>query len=263
MKTLRTRPKYFIINARALFLIYIFLTVLIILFSLSFLRELLKEGAVPEPLSMAAFFTIPTVLLIFLIFSGLGMARDFFSRRPGSRFQARLMAGFAVIVILAAAPVIVITSLSVNELVRFWKTIDVGRALETAQDFATEAYSLKLEKLEGLIRNERLAGAGFNGKALPGEVAGLQDFRMIDGLWTETSFAGDGEKRLEAPPAFKQGFVPRELPRDRDTVRYILLPAPDRLRIISGDLGQGFDASLEIIENERAGLTSLTQSGSI
>ncbi|MDR1863446.1 MAG: HAMP domain-containing protein [Treponema sp.] len=254
MKTLRTRPKYFIINVRALVLIYIFLVVLIILFSLSFLRELLKDGAVPEPLSMAAFFTIPAALLIFLFFSGPGMARDFFSSRPGGRFRARLMACFIIVVILAAAPVIVITSLSVNELVRFWKTIDVDRAMKTAQDFATEAYSLKLEKLESLIREEQtaLTGAGFSGRALPGEAAALQDFRMIDGRWTETAFTGDGERRLDTPPAFKQGFAPRELPRDRDTIRYILRPAPDGLRIISGDLGRGFDASLEIIEDERA-----------
>jgi nitrogen fixation/metabolism regulation signal transduction histidine kinase len=253
MNTLKTRPKYFVINFRALVFIYMLLMVLIILFSVFFLRELLKEGNIPGPLSLAAFFTIPAVLLIFLVFSGLGIARDLLGRRAGSRFQARLMAGFIIIVILTAAPLTVITSLSVNELVRFWKTIDVDSALKTAQALATETYSLKLEKLESLVQDEQsaLAGGDFSGRALPGEVAGLQDFEMREGRWVETAFTGNEAARLETPPALKKGFAPRELPRDRDAVRYIALPAPERLRIISGDLGHGFDSSLEIIENER------------
>jgi nitrogen fixation/metabolism regulation signal transduction histidine kinase len=254
MNTLKTRPKYAIINVQALVFIYIFLMVLIILFSVSFLRELLKNGDIPGPLSLAAFFTIPMVLFIFLIFSSLGIARDFLKQRAGSRFQARLTAGFIIIVSLTAAPLMVITSLSVKELVRFWKTIDVDRALKTAQDFATEAYSLKLEKLESLIQDEQpaLGGEDFGGRALPGDVAALQDFEMReDDAWTETAFTGDEARRLEGPPAFTEGFVHRELPRDKDTIRYILLPAPERLRIISGDLGPDFDASLETIEDER------------
>jgi nitrogen fixation/metabolism regulation signal transduction histidine kinase len=255
MNTLRIRPKYLIISIRALVFIYIFLMVLIILFSVSFLRELLKDGNIPGPLSLAVFLTIPAALLVFLIFSGLGIAQDFLGRRTGSRFQARLMACFIIIVILAAAPLMVITSLSVNELVRFWKTINVDKALKSAQAFATEAYSAKLEKLENLISNGEpaLAGGDFTGRALPEEVAGLQDFETRgDGIWIETAFTGDRERRLEAPPAFKKGFVSRELPRDKDTIRYITLPAPERLRIISGDLGQDFDASLGNIEDERS-----------
>jgi nitrogen fixation/metabolism regulation signal transduction histidine kinase len=254
MNTLRTRPKHSIIDFRALVFIYIFLMVLIILFSVSFLRELLKDGNIPGPLSMAAFLAIPLAMLVFLIFSCLGITQDLLGRRAGSRFQARLMACFIIIVILTAAPVMVVTTLSVNELVRFWKTIDVDEALKAAQGFATETYSLRLEKLENLIRNGQpaLTGGAFDGRALPGEAAALQDFEMQeDGRWTEAAFAGDRERRLETPPAFKTGFAPRELPRDRDTIRYVLIPAPERLRIISGDLGQGFDASLEIIESER------------
>jgi nitrogen fixation/metabolism regulation signal transduction histidine kinase len=253
MKALKTRPKFSIINVRALVFIYIFLTVLIIFFSVSFLRELLKDGEIPGPLSLAAFFTIPTVLLVFLVFSGLGIARDLLGRRAGSRFQARLMACFIVVVALAAAPVMVVTSLAVNELVRFWKTIDVDGALKTAQAFATETYSFRLEKLESLIRDERLglADGDFSGRVLPEGVAGLQDFEMREDLWTETAFVGDRERRLETPPALSRGFAPRELPRDRDTIRYIALSAPGRLRIISGDLGQGFDVSLKTIEDEK------------
>jgi nitrogen fixation/metabolism regulation signal transduction histidine kinase len=254
MNTLKTRPKHSIINVRALVFIYIFLMVLIILFSVSFLRELLKNGRIPGPLSLAAFFTIPMVLLIFLIFSSLGIVRDVLKRRAGSRFQARLMAGFIIIVVLTAAPVMVITTLTVNELVRFWKTIDVDEALETAQAFATDAYSLRLEKLESLIQDEQhLAGGDFGGRALPEEVAALQDFLMPEGgVWTETAFAGDEARRLEKPPALTKGFAPRELPRDRDTIRYVLVFSPGRLRVVSGDLGRGFDDSLETVEDERA-----------
>jgi nitrogen fixation/metabolism regulation signal transduction histidine kinase len=260
VKTLRTRPQYSIINVSALFIIYVFLMILVILFSLSFMQELLKDGAIPEPLSLAAFFTIPVGLLVFLIVSSLGITRDLLARRPGSRFQARLMAYFLIIVILAAAPVMVITSLSVGELVRFWKTIDVDAALDAAQGFAMEAYSLKLENLERLIEDDTQSGLKteqFHEGSLPGGIAGVQDFEMRqDGSWAETAYAGDRARQLASPAVFaffisNRGFVPRELPRDKDTIRYLVFPSAGRLRIISGDLGQGFDASLKTIENEK------------
>ncbi|MDR2078783.1 MAG: HAMP domain-containing protein, partial [Treponema sp.] len=80
----------------------------------------------------------------------------------------------------------------------------------------------------------------------------IQDFRQNDdGTWTSLSFRGEGPE-LSSPPVDQQGFVSRELPRDIDTVRYIQIPQRGVYRILSYNLGEGFDAAIAAMENDRA-----------
>jgi nitrogen fixation/metabolism regulation signal transduction histidine kinase len=84
-------------------------------------------------------------------------------------------------------------------------------------------------------------------------IAGVQDFRSgEDEVWVSRGFVGDPGRELPAPPGALRGFVSRELPRDIDTVRYILRPAPNLIRLVSCDLEAGFDAAIENIETEKA-----------
>jgi nitrogen fixation/metabolism regulation signal transduction histidine kinase len=63
---------------------------------------------------------------------------------------------------------------------------------------------------------------------------------------------------MDAPPALQWGFASREMPRDRDVIRYVLHPAlpPDRgnftglIRVVSYELEAGFDDTVETIGNE-------------
>jgi nitrogen fixation/metabolism regulation signal transduction histidine kinase len=57
---------------------------------------------------------------------------------------------------------------------------------------------------------------------------------------------------LELPPGESPGFVPRELPRDANVIRYIIYPEDDTLRVISWNLGDNFNAALNAIEDEKA-----------
>jgi nitrogen fixation/metabolism regulation signal transduction histidine kinase len=83
-------------------------------------------------------------------------------------------------------------------------------------------------------------------------ISGVQDFRIGgDGAWVSRGFAGDRRWELGTPPGALRGFVSREIPRDIDTVRYILRPEPDLIRVVSCGLGAGFDAAIENIENEQ------------
>jgi nitrogen fixation/metabolism regulation signal transduction histidine kinase len=248
--SIRLEPKYFILNVRGLALIYVLLCVLTILFSRMFFSETLENGTMPETLHLVVFFTIPVVLLVFLVASGFKLIQDIVERRAGSLFQARLLAYFIITVILAAMPVTVITFQSVTELARFWRTLRINEALYAAGDFALDSYTLHLEKLEALIREGRFGGAV---PSLPEGVAAVQDFEAGPGdSWTGGGFWGDEGRRLGAPPALHQGFVTREIPRDRDLVRYVFYPSPERLRLLSYTLGEGFDRALDILEGERA-----------
>jgi nitrogen fixation/metabolism regulation signal transduction histidine kinase len=255
VKTVRTQPKDSIINVRGLALIYLLLCVLTILFARLFFFDILRDGKVPGLFNLTIFFTIPAVLLVFLAISTMSLIRDLTAHRTGSKFQARLLAYFIIIVICAAAPVTIITLQATSELLRFWKTINVGDALTAAQNFALENYSMHMEKLEALVRgNARLSAPDLSdGEELPGEILAVQDFVLQeDETWETRSFRGNEGLSLRSPPALTDGFVPREMPRDRDIIRYVLVPERGTLRVLSYDLDEGFDGTRETLENEAA-----------
>ncbi|MDR1239900.1 MAG: HAMP domain-containing protein [Treponema sp.] len=252
MKSVRTRPKYSIINIRGLILIYFLLCVLTVLFSRNFFTSTLAEGRLPGLLNLVVFFTIPAVLLVFLGASIVGLFRDIIARRTGSKFKARLLAYFIVIVVFAAAPVTIITTISINELVRFWRSIDTGAAMEASQSFALDSYAGHIERFDRLIRetdfDSLLAGPGGR---LPAGIAAAQDFTPGPGGWIPGAFTGDEARRLSYPPSTQQGYAPREMPRDLGLIHHVSYPAKNRLRVISYSLGENFDQAVAAIDNEK------------
>jgi nitrogen fixation/metabolism regulation signal transduction histidine kinase len=274
LKTVRIRPKHFFINVRGLLLIYIVLCIVVILFSRFFINEILQEGNTPGLLNLVIFFAIPVVLMVFLAVSAFGLFQDLLARRTGSKFQARLLAYFLLSVFLAAAPVTIITLQSVNELIRFWKSMDIDTAMQEAQKFSLENYALHLEKMEAMVNRTDFegfmvlyavyeeeipqaggtgAGEGAPAARLPEGIAALEDFTLIDGYWKKLRYAGDAGFRLETLPLSVQaGFMRREMPRDTDTIRYVTFPEPNLARVISYNLGTGFDKANQIIESEKA-----------
>jgi nitrogen fixation/metabolism regulation signal transduction histidine kinase len=234
-------------------LIYFLLCVLTVLFSRSFFSETLRNGGLPSPLNFAVFFTIPAVLFVFLAVSAASLLRDLVTQRTGSKFKARLLAYFIVIVLFAAAPVTLLTNLGIGEMLRFWRGIDTGAAMAAAENFAVENYSLHSRRLETLIRGTDLSPE--NAAGFPPGIAAVQDFEADGGgVWKSRSFAGNEALRLPSPPSQQSGFIPRELPRDRGLIRYASDDAPGGkkiIRIISYDLGEDFDSGTEAIENEK------------
>ncbi|MDR1597181.1 MAG: HAMP domain-containing protein [Treponema sp.] len=251
MKEVRTRPKYAIISVRGLILLYVLLCILTVLFSHSFFTAALEEGSPPGVLNRIVFFTVPVVLLVFMAFSIIRLLRDMILRRMGSKFQSRLMAYFVITVVLAAVPVTIITVQSVYELVGFWRSIEINTTLQYAQNLAMENYTMNLDRFEKLSLEIAELDDPFP-LGLPEELRAIQDFRQNDdGTWTSLSFRGEGPE-LSAPPEDQQGFVSRELPRDIDTLRYIQIPQRGIYRILSYKLGEGFDAAIAAMENDRA-----------
>jgi nitrogen fixation/metabolism regulation signal transduction histidine kinase len=251
----RTHPKYAIISVRGLILLYVLLCVLTILFSHSFFTATLEDGSLPGLLHIIVFFTVPAVLLVFMGFSLVRLLRDMILRRMGSKFQVRLLAYFIITVALAAAPVTIITIQSVYELVRFWRTVTLNETLQYAQNLAMENYALNLERFEKIALETNLNAliARPDGESrFPSGLVAIQDFRQDEeGAWVDAGFRGSGEE-LPAPPAYQAGFVSRELPRDIDTIRYVGIPRRRVIRVLSFSLGEGFDAAIANMENERA-----------
>jgi nitrogen fixation/metabolism regulation signal transduction histidine kinase len=270
----KVHSKYPVINVRGLVLIYVLLCVLTVLFSQNFFSETLWNGRIPGQLNQIVFFTIPVVLLVFLAYSVLEILRDLAAGRAGSKFKGRLIVYFMIIVVFAAVPVTLVTGLAMNELLRFWRAIEVERAVRAAQDFALETYSLHLEKLEALAGTinfdpwlDRPQGGGEGVPPLPPAILAVQDFvRPADQGWQSRGFTGDSRYRLASPPLGLEGFASREMPRDTDLIRYAFQPAlfglpgapppagggaeERSLRVLTYHLGEGFDRKVGAIENQ-------------
>jgi nitrogen fixation/metabolism regulation signal transduction histidine kinase len=249
MKKTRTHPTFSIINVRGLILIYVLLCVLTVLFSRNFISETLRDGIVPDRLNLVVFFTIPAVLLVFLGTSAFSLFTDIIARRPGSKFKARLLAYFIVIVVFAATPMIIVTGISMNEIVRFWRSIDAAAATAAGQNFAVDNYSMHIKQFEDILKRSNVLNA-LPGSTLPQEIAAIQMFESVDGVWRETAFTGAEKCRLPSPPVSVTGYVSRELPRDLGLIRYVHLTGKNGLRLISYELGEDFDTGLAAIENQ-------------
>jgi nitrogen fixation/metabolism regulation signal transduction histidine kinase len=85
------------------------------------------------------------------------------------------------------------------------------------------------------------------------DLTGVQDFvPREDGTWGSGGFAGLPSRRLASPPLTQRGFAPRELPRDTDVIRYVQMTEETLIRVVSCDLGTGFDRAVDTIEEEKA-----------
>ncbi|MCL2764682.1 MAG: ATP-binding protein [Treponema sp.] len=239
-------PEYPIIHVRILVLIYSLLCVLSFLFSRNFFIDTLQDGNVPDRMHLIVFFTIPAVLMIVFGFSVFHLLIDFIKSRPGSKFNARLLAYFAVIVIFAVMPTTLMTSAALNEIVRFWHSIDAAAATRAANSFVADNYLLHLERFENIIKQNDLSSK---------DIASIQVFHF-SGLpddnadWTESSFTGNETLMLDYPPSTESGFPLREMPRDQGTIRYVQRLPQNAVRVISYNLGDDFDRGRSALENQ-------------
>jgi nitrogen fixation/metabolism regulation signal transduction histidine kinase len=277
VKAVRTPPKYTIIDVRGLILIYVLLCILTILFTRFFFSKILQDGEMPGRLDVIIFFTMPGVLLIFLVISILNMVRDLIIRRTGSRFQLQLLGYFSLIVLFAAVPVTIITSLSLTELVSIWKTIKGDMAMDYAHNFATDIYELKSEKFKAIVAQKNfdsLADLPTQNldtnvsedflKDIMKDIMAVQDFVLqADGSWKAQGFLGEIKQELKSPPSLQPGILSfREMPRDTDIIRYVVYPRKTLLRVVTYHLGADFDLATNTINNEKTRFETINALGS-
>jgi nitrogen fixation/metabolism regulation signal transduction histidine kinase len=250
-KPVRTRgPKISIIGVRGLIFIYLLLCILMVVFSRSFFLETFSEGRAPGRLTLIVFFTIPIVLIVFFIYSAFDLFSDLIASRTGSKFKARLLGYFFLIVLFSAVPGIMVTGLSLNEIFRYWKTFNTTEAMAASRSFAVDAYSLYMEKFEAVIEKTNFDTLYADpNRTLPPGISAVQEYTaQADGVWKERVFIGGDNLRFEEPPPTQQGFVPRTLPRDAGVIRYVARPSRNVLRVLSYNLEDDFDSNTASIE---------------
>jgi len=247
LKTAKIRYEYSIFRVRVLILLYTLLCIITFFFSRNFFIETLQDGDIPGRLHLIVFFTIPVLLMVVLGISFFNLLTDFITRRSGSKFNVRLLGYFAIIVIFSVAPITLMTSTALNEIVRFWQSIDTPAATRYANSFIADNYSLHMERFENIIKSSDFSGSQ---TSLPKDIASVQVFVINDGEWAETSFTGKNEFRLPFPPVSETGFTTRELPRDSGVIRYVQRAPRGTLRLISYELGYDFDRGKSVLENQ-------------
>ena len=251
-----------IIKVRVLILIYTLLFILTVLFSRNFFNEILVRGEMPENLNLIVFFTIPAVLLLVFGISVFNLLSDIIFNRPGSKFNARLLGYFAVTVIFSITPVILLTSSALNELIRFWQSINAQAVTRSANSFIADNYSMHMERFENTIRQNDFSDIEYLSQGrLPADIASVQVFRVSqDESWTEILYTGNEDLRLSSyqftlltQQARESGFTAREIPRDRGTIRYVQRFAQDgesAVSLINYNLGSDFDTGRAALENQ-------------
>jgi nitrogen fixation/metabolism regulation signal transduction histidine kinase len=249
LKNVKNRPDYSIVSIRILILIYTILSVLTILFAHNFFLDTLHNGKVPDQLNLIVFLIIPAVLLIILGISGVSLFSDIISRRSGSKFKARLLAYFIITVVFTAIPIIIITIGASTEIVRFWHSIDTASATTAANNLVANNYLLHTERFENILKQNDFSK--LNTK-LPKDIAAVQSFRNTDTGWQERFFTGNEKFKLDSPPSVENGFPVRELPRDRDTIRYVQRQGQNSIIVVNYDLGEDFDTGKDALENQTA-----------
>ena len=248
---MKTRPQY--LNTRGLVFVYILLCVLTVLFTRSFFWETLYEGRVPDTLTLVVFFTIPVVLMVFLGIAVANFVGDIIARRPGVKFSSRLLGYFVVTVFFATVPMTIVTGISISEIVRFWHSFDADAATEASGSFAVDSFELHSNRFETILRGtdwNTVMSPARPAAVLPTNIAAVQDFRFAGGGWQDYAFLGHESGRLAMPPSQMEGFTLRELPRDIGFIRYVMRPEHNVIRLVSYDLGEGFDFGLSAIETQ-------------
>ena len=243
---MKTRPQYLFLNTRGLVFVYILLCILTVLFTRSFFWGTLYEGRIPDTLSLLVFFSAPVVLLVFLGIAVANMLGDIVARRPGIKFRVQLLAYFVVTVVFATAPITIVTSLSISEMVRFWHSFDADAAQRASRSFAVESFSFHIDRFESLLRTTDWNAI----ESPPHGIASVQYFLFTEDGWQDTAFLGNEAGRLAMPPSQMQGFPVRELPRDTGFIRYVMVPGPNQIRLASYGLSEGFDFGVAAIETQ-------------
>jgi len=146
-------------------------------------------------------------------------------------------------------PITLIIGTALNEVARFWHSMNTAAATKAVNSFIADNYSLHMERFENIIRQSDFSDANSQ-DILPRNIASVQEFRLIDQDWTESSFTGEEQFKLPLPPATESGFTTREIPRDSGTIRYVQRVSQNVVRLISYDLGSDFDIERVLLENQ-------------
>ncbi|MDR2150928.1 MAG: HAMP domain-containing protein [Spirochaetaceae bacterium] len=240
-----------ILSIPVLLFIYLLLCILTTLFFRSFVSEILMPHTAPNSITLIVFLILPLMLFLFFAVTIVDLLKDIIVNHAALTFQMQLLVYFLITILFVIIPILIITALSISGLSRFWHTVSPQNDLEDIHNFALDVYSLHSERFKQIIYSTHLNSVESIAET-PEHIGAIQDFVQNEqGAWETLRFIGKSYYRI-ANPVFGQqgGFLPRDIPRDIDTIRYAVKVGTVQ-RIISYELGTGFDTAIAALEQEK------------
>jgi nitrogen fixation/metabolism regulation signal transduction histidine kinase len=205
----------------------------------------------PNSITLIVFLILPLMLFLFFAVTIVDLLKDIIVNHAALTFQMQLLVYFLITILFVIIPILIITALSISGLSRFWHTVSPQNDLEDIHNFALDVYSLHSERFKQIIYSTHLNSVESIAET-PEHIGAIQDFVQNEqGAWETLRFIGKSYYRI-ANPVFGQqgGFLPRDIPRDIDTIRYAVKVGTVQ-RIISYELGTGFDTAIAALEQEK------------
>lgn len=181
-------------------LIFLILIVLVLLWTNQMLETATRDDSSQTPTLLLLSLIFPLTLLLL---SGANLSRVVAQRRsgvPGSRFRLRLIGSFALVVMVTAVPIALLSSMFLRKAIGLWLASDNGIALEAGEELAREYHSDALSRLGDLAGSDYLRdvlesrdGISETWEAIRDVAPWLQAMQVID---------PDGELRIGEPSQF-------------------------------------------------------------
>jgi nitrogen fixation/metabolism regulation signal transduction histidine kinase len=204
----------------SLILLYILLIVLVLVFASQVLGDLSFSRSSAGIALVVLAVVFPLILLAFIGANVLRLIHERTSGRPGSRFKARLLVFFAVVVALASVPQAVLSVNFIRATTDAWFSAETGDAIRGAQEITIAFFRQRQEELTRFLESRYLPGLLEGVGSQPARVwervqglnPAIDSMQVFDPLYNELFFAGPGEFRISAETAAltQAGQITRE-----------------------------------------------------
>jgi nitrogen fixation/metabolism regulation signal transduction histidine kinase len=204
----------------SLILLYIFLIVLILVFSSQILTDLSRDRTITGPLVLGLAVLFSLILLGTILVNLFKLFRETAAGKAGSRFKFRLVLFFLAIILLSSVPQGLLSINFINTSMQSWFSNRIAEALRGGLTVAMEYYNDKVNILQNLTRNRFIVSVLENADREGSQVwetvrlvsAEIDCFQAISPEGKTLFAAGDPEGFIEEEfvAAAPEGLLPRE-----------------------------------------------------
>ncbi len=250
-------------------LIFVLLLAVLVVLSNRILSVGPDGASLGRPLTVVLAVGLPVILLAVILFQVARLWHQRSTGQPGARLKTRLVLFFALVTVLTAIPVSLVSINFINSGVRLWLESDVGDALRGGESISLQYYQTSVQALEDFATSEAFsdiaAGAVADPQRLWEQIDQLNPTIGFLQVWPPqgpSQFLGDEMARLsDADVLFRSpGALPRDARGTISILRYgVTLPTADgpAYLVVGTVLPQEFDARANALTRALATVTQL------
>lgn len=144
---MRIQSKSSFVSLFTLVLFYLFLTVLILVFSQQILSSISASSIEANTFAVFVIIVLPVFLLGAIVFNVVKLIKERITKKAGSKLKTRLLLFFVFIALLSLIPQTLFSINFINSAIDFWFSTKIGEAVEGGLDVSVRFYTDKVENL--------------------------------------------------------------------------------------------------------------------